>query len=133
MKTLALIISLFITQAAWATGGTYCQLKTSDIDLRISLVNGRVPGNPVVPGSGVEIKTKTNNIIMDEKDLVGWWSMGNELKMHFVKFQTGNDTRDTQLIVEATYSDVHETYLGMVSYEGPQGRKVQEIISCELK
>lgn len=133
MKNLILIlVMLGFGSQSLATGGTYCQLETDEILVDISLVNSRMMGAPVYQGQADVLLKETNESLRYNVDdeLVGWWSMGDDTKMLFYKW---NEDSESNLRVEVSYSDVHETYLGMLYFTNSNGVEIAEIISCELE
>lgn len=134
MKSILTLILLFTAQLSFATGGTNCQSAADDYNVEIYLLNSHTPGSSVLGAEAHVVYSKAphKELMFTAKELVGWWHNEGEMKMHFVKFQQGSDTADTELIVTVNYSDVHETYVGMSYFRSPKGKKMQAITHCEV-
>lgn len=125
---------MVFTQSALATGETWCSTKTDDIQVEVYLLNTRGPGSPVLDGQAtIKLLKEKSEIKMSYKDMVGWWSLGDDIKMHFLHWANGNDKRDTQLIIDAKYSENNEySFQGTMKFVGPQGHEFTEVVQCEL-
>lgn len=135
MKKIILLVAavLGFGVSASATGGTHCVADYKDLKIEIGLTNGRVPGAPVVSGwslASVEEKGQEDVLFDVKTDLTSWWSADGEIKMIFWK-QT--EKSDVILKITASFSDVHETFLGTSVYTNKNGVERTEIIACEVE
>lgn len=131
MKILLITLMLAFTQAAFATGETSCQTIKPNFEMNTYTLNGHVPGNPVLDAS-VEVKVDNTIYQLKKENMVGWWAYNQEIKMYFVKLADGNDTADTELIVETKYSYDLGEFVGTVTFKDAQGNKYLETTHCLL-
>lgn len=135
MKTLTLILALIFSQLSHATGETDCQMENDTVIVTVFLGNSHYPGFPVLGGGAtVEFKNSTTPpITYTKSELVGWWNHNGELNMHFYKESATGEYITDDLVITTTYSESHNTHLGMVYYNAtPSGVHFQEIISCMM-
>lgn len=110
-KFAILIIAIFTSLQAFATGDTSCNAVTANSKVEIYLLNSRMPGAPVLNGNGYfETKMKNAPLVVNfnanDHELPGFWSVGNDLKMFFYKEDhQSQDFKSYILKVEMSYSE----------------------------
>ena len=150
---ITLLLSLLLTNYAFATGGTSCAIDDSKIKITVNLANGHIFGAPLVANSTVQIKFKRRTVsgfstYTFEKsgnlnEIPYWFNLNDELKLGAyaepTQYANGNQVNGfvtLSAVIEAKwFSDESDEYGGYYAgvytvtesrYLAPFGQKEQK-------
>jgi len=124
MKNIFLILLInLLAVAANATGGTFCQVDDKNVNLDVSLKNGRFYGSPIASGSSVKLQIKKTAFpqhsiyTFDKNEFVNqlpyWTNFDGMLNLGAIisTFSNGS-TVDVFLTIQTEFNKRKNAYVG---------------------
>lgn len=129
MKSVAILLTLLASQAAFAAGGFHCIADDATLKVELGAVVTHGMGSPIVDASGtLEYKDtdgqpKLNLFTFEKSDIHQYWNFGEAFNL--VVYQedyNSKDSYDVMLVVQTTTKDDGETFTG--TYRTVTGQNV---------